>query len=72
MSVKSDIILLSVERRGAVPKKKMGRPTDEPKPYRLDVRVSKKDLEILDDYCKRKDVKRPQGIRDGIKSLKDK
>ncbi len=55
-----------------MPKKKMGRPTDEPKPYRLDVRVSKEDLEILDDYCKRKDVKRPQGIRDGIKFLKDK
>ncbi|MCG8538596.1 MAG: hypothetical protein MJA82_01490 [Clostridia bacterium] len=55
-----------------MPKKKMGRPTDEPKPYRLDVRVSKEDLEILDDYCKRKNVKRPQGIRDGIKSLKDK
>ncbi len=63
---------MSVERRDVVPKKKMGRPTDDPKPYRLDVRVSKEDLEILDDYCKRKNVRRPQGLRDGIKSLKNK
>lgn len=49
----------------------MGRPTNDPKPYRLDVRVSEEDMKILDEYCKRKDVKRPQGIRDGIKSLKN-
>ena len=55
-----------------LPKKKMGRPTDDPKPFRLDVRVSKEDLEILDTYCDKKGIKRPQGIRDGIKSLKEK
>jgi len=55
-----------------VPTKKMGRPTDEPKPIRLDIRISENDLEILDNYCERKGKKRPEAIRDGIKSLKDK
>ncbi|GMQ55706.1 hypothetical protein AN1V17_00980 [Vallitalea sediminicola] len=55
-----------------MPKKKMGRPTDEPKPYRLDVRVSKEHLEVLDEYCKNNNIKRPQGIREGIMSLKNK
>lgn len=55
-----------------MPKKKMGRPTTDPKPFRLDVRVSKEELDILDRYCKKQNKKRPQGIRDGIRSLKDK
>ena len=55
-----------------MPKKKLGRPTDDPKPFRLDVRVSEEELNILDDYCNRNDKKRPQGIRDGIKCLKNK
>ena len=54
-----------------MPAKKIGRPTDEPKPIRLDVRISENDAAILDDYCKRKGKKRPQAIRDGIKLLKE-
>ncbi len=55
-----------------MPTKKRGRPFEEnPKDIRLDVRVTKEELEILDDYCKRKDVKRPQGLRDGIKALEN-
>ena len=50
--------------------RKRGRPVEEnPKKFRLDVRVTEKELEILDDYCRRKGVKRPQGLRDGIKAL---
>lgn len=53
-----------------MPAKKPGRPVEEnPKNIRLDVRVTKEDLKILDEYCERKEVKRPQGIRDGIKAL---
>ena len=49
---------------------KRGRPGDKnPKNIRLDVRITEELLKILDDYCERKDVKRPQGLRDGIKAL---
>ncbi|MCI8629434.1 MAG: hypothetical protein HFE57_08045 [Firmicutes bacterium] len=50
--------------------KKRGRPIEKnPKNIRLDIRVTKEELKILDDYCERKNVKRPQGLRDGIKAL---
>ena len=50
--------------------RKVGRPFSEnPKEHRLDIRVTKEELEILDAYCKRAGVKRPQGSRDGIREL---
>ena len=52
--------------------KKKGRPTDEPKPNRLDIRVTDGDLEILKDYCKKTGKSRPEAVREGIRSLKDK
>ena len=53
-----------------MPEKKRGRPyAEDPKDIRLDIRITKDELNILDAYCKRKDVKRPQGLRDGIKAL---
>lgn len=52
--------------------KKMGRPTDDPKTIRLDIRISQNDANILDDYCKRTGKRRPEALRDGIKALKDK
>ncbi len=52
--------------------KKMGRPTTDPKPYKVDVRLNKDDFETLEDYCQRKGLKRPEGIRDGIRELKNK
>ena len=52
--------------------KKRGRPVEEnPKNIRLDIRITKEELQILDDYCERKNVKRPQGLRDGIKALEN-
>lgn len=53
-----------------MPNKKMGRPTDDPKPFRLDVRVSSEDMIILEEYCKATGKTKPQAIRDGIKSLR--
>lgn len=54
-----------------MPQKKRGRPVaEDPKIFRLDIRVTKGELQILDDYCQRKGVKRPQGLRDGIQALK--
>lgn len=53
-----------------MPQKKRGRPVEEnPKDIRLDIRVTKDELQILDEYCKGKGVKRPQGLHDGIKAL---
>ena len=50
--------------------KKLGRPTDNPKPIRLSVRMDQETLDILDDYCKSNNIKRMEGIRRGIKELK--
>lgn len=56
-----------------MPAKKIGRPMEpNPKDIRLDIRITKDELRILDEYCARKNVKRPQGLRDGIKALEKK
>ena len=52
--------------------KKIGRPTNDPKPNKVTVKVSNETLNILDDYCKRNNKTRAEGIRDGLNSLKDK
>ena len=52
--------------------KKMGRPTTEPKPNKLHLRLSDDDLQTLDEYCKHSGKTRPEGARDGIRCLKDK
>ena len=53
-----------------MPEKHRGRPiADNPKNMRVDVRLTKEELEMLDKYCQRAGVKRPQGLRDGIKAL---
>lgn len=52
---------------------KRGRPIEtNPKNIRLDVRITQEELNILDNYCQRKGVKRPQGLRDGIRALENK
>lgn len=53
-----------------MPEKHRGRPTtDNPKSMRVDVRLTKKELKMLDKYCKQAGVSRPQGLRDGIRAL---
>ncbi len=55
-----------------MPPKKIGRPnSDNPKSVRIDVRLTKEELEIVDKYCDKKKVSRPQALRDGIKSLNE-
>lgn len=51
--------------------KKMGRPTSNPKPHKIDLRVDDTTLEILDRYCKKNDVERSEAIRMAIKKLDD-
>lgn len=52
-------------------KKKMGRPTTDPKPHKISARVSNDTLAILDSYCVSKKLTRPEGIRAAIDHLKD-
>lgn len=53
-----------------MPKKQRGRPTtDNPKTMRVDVRLTEEELKMLDQYCQKAGVSRPQGLRDGIKAL---
>ena len=51
--------------------KKSGRPTDNPKPNKLTVRVDDEAIKILDKYCKRNNVSRANGVRKAIKNLKE-
>jgi len=53
-------------------KNKGGRPTTNPRPNKISVRVSDESIKILDDYCERKKVSRADGVRDGINGLKSK
>lgn len=56
-----------------MPNKKRGRPaTENPKSVRVDVRLTKEELKMLDEYCNKERVTRPQGLRDGIKALNKK
>ena len=52
--------------------KKMGRPTTDPKPHRLQTRVNDEELKILEDYCKQKSKSKADGLRDGVRALKEK
>ena len=51
--------------------RKIGRPTDCPKVAQFSVRFDEETLNILDDFCKKNNFSRPQGIREAVKKLKD-
>lgn len=53
-----------------LPKKKMGRPTDNPKRHEIKARIDDESLQILTDYCKLKGKTKAEAIRDGISRLK--
>lgn len=46
-----------------------GRPTDNPKPYKLTVRVDEKSKQILDAYSKQESISQMEAIRRGIQKL---
>ena len=50
--------------------KKMGRPTDNPRPNKLSIRLSDEDKQILEGYCICEGVNRTEAISRGIKMLK--
>lgn len=49
--------------------KKMGRPTDNPKPFKITVRLDAESKAILDDYCVKNDVSQMEAVRRAIKRL---
>ncbi len=52
--------------------KKMGRPTDNPKPVQIAVRFDTPTLEILDEYCEKENIGRAEGVRQAVRRLKEK
>lgn len=51
--------------------KKVGRPTNNPRPYKLSIRINDESKEILENYCNEFDVNKTEAIERGIKKLKD-
>lgn len=54
-----------------MPSKKMGRPTDNPRPHKLNVRINNSNKKILEDYCLQEKVNRTEAVERAIKKLKD-
>jgi hypothetical protein len=48
---------------------KIGRPTDNPKPHKITVRLDDKSKDILNDYCKQESVNQMEAVRRGIAKL---
>ena len=55
----------------AMPSKKMGRPTDNPRPHKLNVRINDESKRILEEYCSQEAVNRTEAVERSIKKLKD-
>lgn len=53
-------------------KKKMGRPTSNPKNTQFSVRFDDETLNILDKYCEKEKISRPQAVRIAVRRLKEK
>ena len=50
-------------------KKKMVRPTDNPKQTQFSIRFDEETLSILDRFCKKENVSRPEGVRRAVRNL---
>ncbi len=46
-----------------------GRPTDNPRPNKISVRISDRDKEILESYCEQESVNKTEAISRGIGKL---
>lgn len=54
-----------------MPGKKMGRPTDNPRPHKLNVRINDISKKILERYCSQESVNRTEAVERGIKKLEN-
>ena len=46
-----------------------GRPTDNPRPNKISIRISNEDKRIIEDYCEQEYVNKTEAISRGIKRL---
>lgn len=51
--------------------KKVGRPTDNPKSKPIHVRLDADCETVLNEYCQQENIPKTEGIRRGIKKLRD-
>lgn len=51
--------------------KRVGRPTDNPKGKPRQIRLDEECNEILEVYCEQESISKAEGIRRGIKKLRD-
>ncbi len=51
--------------------KKMGRPTNNPKTTQFSVRFDELTLKKLDNFCKKENISRPEGVRCAVRQLKE-
>ena len=65
------ILMVFIKEVATVEQKKMGRPTDNPKPYRVNVRLDIESKRILDEYVKQEKTTAMEAVRRGIKKLED-
>lgn len=49
-----------------------GRPTDNPRPNKISIRISNEDKEILERYCEKEKVNKTEAISRGIRKLNEK
>lgn len=54
-----------------IEKKKMGRPTNNPKQNKISARITDEDKEILEAYCEANNVNKAEAISMAIKKLKE-
>lgn len=48
---------------------KLGRPSDNPRPHKLSIRISDKSKQILENYCESNSVNKTEAIERGIGKL---
>lgn len=46
-----------------------GRPTQNPKPFKVTVRLDEESKRIMDDYCEQENVEKGEAVRRGLKKL---
>jgi len=46
-----------------------GRPTNNPKPYKITTRIDEESKKILNDYCEQEEISQMEAVRRGIKKL---
>ena len=49
-----------------------GRPTDNPRPNKISIRISNVDMSILERYCEKEKVNKTEAISRGIRKLEEK